>query len=306
MAVEPMPAARHYLLIADHRLSAAALVRRVGDHIGDDPAICHVVVPTTPTGTRHWTGNEDEARRAAADRMAEILAGLRRIGVDATGEIGDGDSGTAVSDAWRGRRGHLDEVIVTVPPAPIGRWIGSGSRHRVRRSGDVPVTHLVVAPTGRDRRPRQDGNTVGTVLRRVEERLALLAQRHSVGMLRGALGIVFLWFGALKFVGASPVGEVVSRTLFVLPMHPTIILLGVVEIAIGISLLTGRALRAALAVLLAEMCGTFLVLAMAPDLSFQHGNPLLLSTIGEFVIKNLVLISAGVALVGGLRRQPTD
>jgi putative oxidoreductase len=86
-------------------------------------------------------------------------------------------------------------------------------------------------------------------------------------------------------------------------MRPAIILLDVVETAIGISLLSCRAVRTALAVLLVQMCGTFLVLLLAHDLSFPHGNPLLLSTVGEFVIKNLVLISAGVVLVGGLRRR---
>lgn len=144
---------------------------------------------------------------------------------------------------------------------------------------------------------------VQTLLRRAEDGLVHLAQRHSIAMLRGALGIVFLWFGALKVVGASPVGQVVARTLFVLPARPAVVVLGVVEVAIGISLLSGRAVRAALAVLLVEMCGTFLALVLAPDLSFQQGNPLLLSTVGEFVIKNLVLVSAGMAVVGSLRRR---
>jgi putative oxidoreductase len=304
---EPTPGGRGYLLVADHRLPADLVVHHVRDLVGDDPAGCHVVVPATPTDTRPWTWDEDEARRVAADRMVQILAGLRRVGVEATGEVGDPDLTSAVDDARRGRRGrHLDEVLLALPPGPIARGRGSRARRRIRRSCDVPVSHLVISLLGRDGRPRRDGIAVGSMLRRAEERLVLLAQRHSVGMLRAALGIVFLWFGVLKLAGVSPVGEVVTRTLFVLPMRPAMILLGVVETAIGISLITGRALRAALAVLLVQMCGTFLVLVLAPDLSFQHGNPLLLSTVGEFVIKNLVLISAGVALVGALRRRPTD
>jgi uncharacterized membrane protein YkgB len=147
---------------------------------------------------------------------------------------------------------------------------------------------------------------VRSVLDRVEDALDRLAQRHGIDMLRVALGVVFLWFGLLKVVGASPVGEVVARTLLVLPMRPAVIALGVVETGIGLSLLTGRALRPALAVFLVQMCGTFLALVLAPDLTFQHGNPLLLSTLGEFVIKNLVLISAGIAIVGSLRRRDAE
>jgi putative oxidoreductase len=184
--------------------------------------------------------------------------------------------------------------------------MGTGARRRTRRLRDVPVTLLAVPLTDPDRRRSEDRKPAGNLLGRVENGLVLLAQRHSMGMLRAALGIVFLWFGVLKLAGASPVGELVARTLFVLPMRPAIVVLGVVETCIGISLLSGRAVRAALPVLLVQMCGTFLALVMAPELSFQHGNPLLLSTVGEFVIKNLVLISAGIALVGSLRRRPTD
>jgi uncharacterized membrane protein YkgB len=135
-------------------------------------------------------------------------------------------------------------------------------------------------------------------LARLEATLTLLAHRHGMLMLRTALGIVFMWFGALKVIGASPVGEIVARTLFVLPARPTMLALGIAEMAIGISFLTGRLVKAALVVFLVQMSGTFLTLVLLPDLTFQHGNPLLLSTVGEFVIKNLVLITAGIALAG--------
>ena len=55
------------------------------------------------------------------------------------------------------------------------------------------------------------------------------------------------------------------------------------------------------AVLVAHLCGTFLVLVMQPQLAFQNGNPLLLTTIGEFVIKNVVLISAALVLAARMR-----
>ena len=60
------------------------------------------------------------------------------------------------------------------------------------------------------------------------------------------------------------------------------------------------------AVLVAHLCGTFLVLVMQPELAFQNGNPLLLTTIGEFVIKNVVLISAALVLAARLRERKAD
>ncbi|MGI9051002.1 MAG: hypothetical protein ACR2GU_16775 [Rubrobacteraceae bacterium] len=64
----------------------------------------------------------------------------------------------------------------------------------------------------------------------------------------------------------------------------------------GLGLLTGKALRTTLTFFLLQMAGTFLVLVIKPDVAFQDGNPLLLTTEGEFVIKNLILISGGLVV----------
>jgi putative oxidoreductase len=52
------------------------------------------------------------------------------------------------------------------------------------------------------------------------------------------------------------------------------------------------------------MLGTFLVLVVQPDIAFQEANPLLLTTEGEFVIKNLVLLSAGLLIGSRLKALP--
>jgi hypothetical protein len=115
IAAEPGSDERRYLLVAHHRVAADVLVRRMDDLIGEALAVCHVVVPATPTDTRLWTWDEDEAQRSAANRLAQVLAGLRRIGVNATGEVGDSGVADAVDDARRGR--GVDEVILALPPA---------------------------------------------------------------------------------------------------------------------------------------------------------------------------------------------
>jgi putative oxidoreductase len=56
-----------------------------------------------------------------------------------------------------------------------------------------------------------------------------------------------------------------------------------------------------LALLFLQLAGTFLVLLIWPEAAFQEGNPLFLTTEGEFVIKNLVLIAAGLAVGGTVR-----
>lgn len=119
---------------------------------------------------------------------------------------------------------------------------------------------------------------------------------YGTRLLRVALAITFIWFGALKVVGRSPVGDLVAQTVYWLPPAFFVPFLGWWELAVGIGLLVGVALRLVLLLFWLQMAGTFLVLVLRPELAFQGGNPLLLTVIGEFVIKNLVLIAAGLVI----------
>lgn len=132
---------------------------------------------------------------------------------------------------------------------------------------------------------------------------ARFMERHAIDLLRVALAIVFLWFGALKVLGHSPVEDIVKATVFFLPGDAFFVGLGVWEIVIGIGLLVPIALRATLVLFWLQMGGTFLTLLVLPELSFQGGNPLLLSVLGEFVVKNIVLIAAGLAIGSTIRRR---
>jgi uncharacterized membrane protein YkgB len=137
---------------------------------------------------------------------------------------------------------------------------------------------------------------------RVDERLRRFLTRIGVPLLRISLGIVFVWFGLLKVFDVSPVSELVAKTIYWFDPDLVVPALGVFEVFVGVCLIAGKLMRIALPLLVLQMAGTFLVLVMHPDVAFQHGNPLLLTVEGEFVIKNLVLLSA--ALVIGSRPAP--
>ena len=125
--------------------------------------------------------------------------------------------------------------------------------------------------------------------------------RISLPLLRIALAVVYIWFGALKLTDSTPVGELVARTVPFLPSHLFVPALGAFEVVLGIGLLAGRRLDLVVLVMVAHLAGTFLVLVTQPDVAFQHGNPLMLTTVGEFVVKNMVLMTAGLALIGRIR-----
>jgi uncharacterized membrane protein YkgB len=142
---------------------------------------------------------------------------------------------------------------------------------------------------------------------RLDAAIVAWLDRYGFTILRLALGLVFLWFGALKVVGKSPVEDLVADTLFWLPRDVALYGIGTLEIVIGLCLLFGIAMRVVLLLFFLQMAGTFLVLLTQPERAFQDGNPLLLTTDGEFVIKNLVLIGAGLVVgsrVRGRREPP--
>jgi uncharacterized membrane protein YkgB len=141
------------------------------------------------------------------------------------------------------------------------------------------------------------------LLARVDTAMTDALDRYGVTALRIAVAVVFIWFGVLKVIDRSPVADLVADTVYWLPADAFVRFLGVWEIVVGLGLLIPVALRLTLLLFWAQMAGTFLVLLVHPDLSFQDGNPFLLTVTGEFVVKNLVLISAGLVIGSTVRRS---
>lgn len=123
-------------------------------------------------------------------------------------------------------------------------------------------------------------------------------RQYGVPVLRISLAIVFLWFGALKVVNASPVHDLILSTYPSFPEPFFIVFLGVWEIVIGIGLLFKIFLRLTLALLWLQMGGIFFGFFLTPSLYFFSHNPFLLSSNGEFVIKNFVLVAASLVIGG--------
>ncbi|MDP9238101.1 MAG: hypothetical protein M3P30_12030 [Chloroflexota bacterium] len=126
-------------------------------------------------------------------------------------------------------------------------------------------------------------------------------RRYGAEILRVAVALVFIWFGALKLADRSPVADLVADTVYWVPSGSFVRFLGVWEVVVGMGLLLRVAMRIVLLLFFVQMAGTFLVLVIHPGTAFQSHNPLLLTTTGEFVIKNLVLIAAGLVIGSGVR-----
>jgi hypothetical protein len=101
-----------------------------------------VVCPALNSPVRHWVSDEDGARAAAGDRLAASLLAMRAVGLDATGEIGDGDPLLAIEDGIRTFR--PDELVVSTHPPGRSHWLERGVVEGARERFDVPITHVVV------------------------------------------------------------------------------------------------------------------------------------------------------------------
>ena len=110
---------------------------------------------------------------------------------------------------------------------------------------------------------------------------------HIRELMRVSLGLIFLWFGALKVFGVSPVHDfVVSAYPFFLNQG-MFFFLGLIEVIVGLCLLLKVLLRQAEIVILIHLLGTLLLFFSKPEMAFTQFPILTLE--GEFLLKNLVL-----------------
>jgi uncharacterized membrane protein YkgB len=163
-----------------------------------------------------------------------------------------------------------------------------------------------------DRRGSDERCTVDGLRRRYERidvRLTTWMARRGVALLRVSLGVVFLWFGALKFFpGLSPAQDLAVRTISALslglvPPSVSLPVLAGWECLIGIGLLGGWWMRATLALLAFQMLGTVTPLFLFPGEVFAR-VPYAPTLEGQYILKNVVLLSA--ALVVGATARGGD
>ncbi len=144
-----------------------------------------------------------------------------------------------------------------------------------------------------------------SLIERTDEIIIPSLRRWGVPALRISLATVFIWFGALKILGVSPVADLVASTVYWVDPDWLVPALGVVEVLVGLGLALNRWIRAVLLILAVQMAGTFLVFLVLPDLTFQDGNPLKLTVEGEFILKNLVLLAAAMVVGAHLGESET-
>ena len=146
---------------------------------------------------------------------------------------------------------------------------------------------------------------------RVDPIITSWMNRNGLRLLRISVGIVFVWFGVLKFFpGLSPAQDLAINTIKLLTFNlvsETIIINGLAfwEVLIGIGLITGKFMRETLLLLFLQMIGTFSPVLLFPEEVFTR-IPYAPTLEGQYIIKNIVIISAGIVLGGALRSRSVN
>ena len=139
-------------------------------------------------------------------------------------------------------------------------------------------------------------------LEAIDASIAAAMDRWSVPVLRAAVGIVFIWFGALKVFDVSPAADLVAATVYLVPPELFVPILGVWEVLIGVCLLYRPLIRLGILLLFLQMPGTFLPLVLLPEVTFVT-FPHALTVEGQYIIKNLVIIGAALVVGGTVRTE---
>jgi uncharacterized membrane protein YkgB len=137
----------------------------------------------------------------------------------------------------------------------------------------------------------------------IDSAVAGFLQAYGLTILRIALGVVYVWFGVLKVIDRSPVEGLVQDVIFVTDGSWVVPAVGAWEIVIGLGLIVPVALRVTLLMLALQLLGTMSAVVVVPGRCFDDSNPLLLTSTGEFVVKNLVLLSAALVIGSTVRRR---
>lgn len=149
-------------------------------------------------------------------------------------------------------------------------------------------------------------NRIRQLFEWVDDRIVTFMATYAIPFLRISLGVSFLWFGALKFFpGLSPAQELATETMSILTFgiltpEISILLLAIWESLIGIGLIFGIYLRITLLLLFVQMLGTLTPLFLFPAETFTL-VPIAPTLEGQYILKNLVLISAGLVVGATVR-----
>ena len=129
---------------------------------------------------------------------------------------------------------------------------------------------------------------------------------YGILLLRYSLAMIFIWFGLLKPLGISPAQELVENTVYWFDDKATFVnFLGWWEVVIGFTMCFRPLIRISIFLLFLQIPGTFLPLVLLPEVCFTD-FPYGLTLEGQYIVKNLIIISSALVIGGTVRKNISD
>ena len=144
-----MPPKARVLVVANRTADSPELIAALLRRSTRSPVCFTLLVPAVPRGLA-WAADMKAGRPEATGRAEIGIRRMRMSGLEVdVAIVGDPDPVAAVGDALRARK--FDELVVSTMPRGVSRWLKLSLPHRLRRTTNVPVVHVVAHPH-RDRR----------------------------------------------------------------------------------------------------------------------------------------------------------
>jgi uncharacterized membrane protein YkgB len=125
-------------------------------------------------------------------------------------------------------------------------------------------------------------------------------KKHAMPFSRYSLATIFIWFGILKPLGLSPASDLIANTVYWFNPVWFVPFLGWWEVIIGLCILYKPFVKYGLILMAIQMVGTFLPLILLPSVTFTY-FPFAPTLEGQYIIKNLVVIGAGMIIGSRIR-----
>lgn len=140
---------------------------------------------------------------------------------------------------------------------------------------------------------------MNSILQNLENKVVSFCQKYYSAFARFALFVIYFWFGFLKIIDISPANPLVSdlqhKTLPFLTFSQFIVIFALFEMFIGILFLFPKLTRFVVVLFVLHMITTFMPLVFLPEVGWQKAFVPTLE--GQYIIKNLALIAAVMAVV---------
>ncbi|NDV61099.1 hypothetical protein G0Q06_01405 [Puniceicoccales bacterium CK1056] len=144
----------------------------------------------------------------------------------------------------------------------------------------------------------------------LDQRIIRIMKDFYPTAIRLSFAVIFIWFGILKPLGLSAAEPLVLKTVAWMPFlspHGWLSVIGWWEVAIGLLFFSHRTTRLAILLLFLQMGGTFLPLFILSEVTFQKGGiPFLPTMEGQYIIKNLMILSGALVLGSHVRTKTKE